>query len=448
MGAITTLDSWKYGKQAGYHKLFEKQDTRPVGRVGIMLADMGMPEDYEFAFYRNYINHVFHYMLPPFVAPMVLADRGICLIDPENPLAREAFKPRQLCDAHGSYANKAGKPYVECPVAWHPPGMPKNPWDHGYFIYTEEGKGGASDISQKTGAKVYSWYYGHLLPEKKVAWAYQCRLVYEDAAKELKKRYPGAELRHAFYVYPESMRQAAEELIAAGCQTIIYQSFCNPVYSDFEEYQFALPMLYDFVDGRAKIICADQLGNQPALRRGFVKMLEDRLAKLPKDASVFVILSKHGHPFKKETQDLRGALYRQPLEEDVRRVMEGWKGKWDLTWSNDEYADEYWDPKGARLETHAAYRMAIDQGYDYALELPTEFIAENTDLMIFHAMKKFNAFVGYDKNNPVPYPDWDKPLVREHHEGKTTGIYLSVPVGPYRKYVVEALVEAVSEMMK
>jgi hypothetical protein len=447
MTRLSSLDNLRYGKQAGFERLFKDQDMTIEGKPGVILADTGVPEAYEPEFYAGYINHVFHYMLPPFLHRMVLADRGIGLIDPENPMAREPFQPRQLIDFHGSFANKAGRPYAECPVAWRPPANPKNPWDHGYFLHRGEGPGGTSDIAQKTGAKVVGWYYGRLLPEKKVAWQRQCGLVYDEATARLRGRFPSAEFRRAFFVHPHSLGQAVDELLAAGCKTIIYQCFANPVYCDFEEYNYALPLVHEFAEGRARVICADQIGNQAPLREGYARRLRDALAQLPPSSSVLVILSKHGHPFKKETQDSRGALYREPLEAEIRKVMAGWTGKWDVVWSSDEYADDYWDAKQQRFETHEAYRRAIEQNYDYALELPTEFIAENTDLMIFHAMKKFNAFAEYDRNRPVPYPDWDQPLTREFHEGKTTGIYLGVLVGPYRCHVVDAVVDSVSAVL-
>jgi hypothetical protein len=31
-------------------------------------------------------------------------------------------------------------------------------------------------------------------------------------------------------------------------------------------------------------------------------------------------------------------------------------------WSNDEYADEYWDRKGVRLSTREVFLRAIDEG--------------------------------------------------------------------------------------
>jgi hypothetical protein len=302
-------------------------------------------------------------------------------------------------------------------------------------------------VCDKVGAKVVGWYYGRLLPEKKVAFRSQLSKVYEDTTKELGKRFPGTEFRSAQYMNPETIKNAVEELIAAGSETIVYQNFNGAIYSDFEDYGYSLIKVHEYAAGRVPVILGDQLGNQTALREGYCQMLRDQLKNLKSDASVLVILSKHGHPFKKETQDTRAHLYRIPLETDIRKVMADWEGKWEIVWSCDEYADEYWDKKHSKFETYAAYRKAIEEGYDYAIELPTEFMAENTDLMIFHAMKKFCAFPEYDRNAPIPYPDWDKPLVRTFSEGKTTGIYAGCPVGPYRKYVVEALVGSISEVL-
>jgi hypothetical protein len=94
-----------------------------------------------------------------------------------------------------------------------------------------------------------------------------------------------------------------------------------------------------------------------------------------------------------------------------------------------------------------AYRKAIDEVYDYAVEVPVDFIAENTDLMFLHAIKKFKAFREYDPFQPVPYPDWEKPLRRVFREGKTTGIYAGCPVGKYSRPVAEAAFRSVAEIL-
>lgn len=432
----------RYGKQFGYEYYFKHQEKRAAGKTGVIIAEMGLPDQYEAGFYVAFMEHVFNYILPSFLQKMILADKGKGLLDPDNPLAREAFVPKQLIDVEGSFTNQDGIPYVDCIYKWKPP-MKKNPWDHGYFLYRGDGPNGYPDVCDKVGAKIIGWYYGKLLPERRVAWRSQLRKVYEEAISKLAETHPSLEFRNAYYMDPGSLEQSVEELIAAGCQTIIYQGINCPLYSDFEDFGYVLPRLHEIAAGRAYILMADQLGNQATYREAYFEMLKDRLRKIEPGKSILVILSRHGHPFKKETQDSRAYLYREPLEEGVRRIMAGWQGKWELVWSFDEYADPYWDKSGTKFETHAAYRKAIEEGWDYALELPTEFPAENTDLMIFHAMKKFNAFKSYDRYAPVPYPDWEVPLVREFTEGKTTGIYCGTPVGPYRSFIVQAVVDSI-----
>jgi len=436
----------RFGKQYGYEVLFKGQDRKASGKAGVIIAESGLPEVYEYGFYERFMKHVFHYTLPPFIAPLVLRDSGKGLVDPGNALAREDFRPARLVDAQGGEHNAEGRPYVECECSWVGPNR-KNPWDHGYFLYRGDGPSGSPDVCDKVGAKVVGLYYGSLIPEKKVAWRSQLRKVYDDAVAALSRRFPGAEYRNAYYLDRESMRRAVEELIGAGCTTIIYQSINCPLYSDFEDYGLALPLVHELVGGRAKVIMADQLGSKRAMGESYIAMLRDRLAELPANASVLVILSKHGHPFKKETQDERASLYRAPLEAGVRELMASWKGKWDLLWSCDEYADGFWDKKRTKFETRAAYALAVEEGYDFAIELPTEFPAENTDLMIFHAMKKFADFPDYAKQDPVPYPDWERPLVRRFRKGRTTAIYAGTPVGPYRSHVTQALVESVAEVL-
>jgi hypothetical protein len=442
------FDRLRYGKQLGYETLFKTQPKTASGKPGVIIAEMGLPEDYDLKFYSHFMEHVFNYILPPFLKPMILADKGIGLLDPENPLAREKFTPKQLIDANGSFMNKAGIPYTQCEVEWKPPANLKNEWDHGYFLYKGDGANGIPDVCDKVGAKIVGWYYGKLLPEKKVPWHTQLRKVYEDALVQLKERYPNAEFRNALYMYPDTVRKAVDELIEAGCETIVYQNINCPLYTDFEDYGYCLPLVHDAVNRRAKIIMADQLGNQSKMREAYCQILRDQLADIPNEASVLVILSRHGHPFKKETQDVRAHHYREPLEKDVRSILSTRGGKGHIIWSFDEYADKYWDSKNKKMDTKDAYTEGIRDGFDYIIELPTEFPAENTDLMIFHAMKKFGAFKEYDMNQPVSYPDWEQPLVRKFKEGRTTGIYAGCPVGKYRKYVVGALVDSISDVLK
>jgi hypothetical protein len=444
-GVMEFLKKKRLGMQYGYETYFKPQDKQPVGRVGVVFAHMGVPEDYDFAFYNTYMTHLFRSILPGFVAGMVLADKGTVLSDPENPVPRDPFTPRTLMNARGETTNRQGVPYVDCEVKWVPPRKPDNPWDNGYFLYTGDGKFGAPCIAQKAGCKVVSWYYHSLLtPSGKCSYEYQVRRVYEDAQAEIRRHYDPAQVlcRLAPFVYRDRLAGAIEDLLAQGCDTIVYCSFSNPVFSDFEEYHASMPFVHRTVDGRARVIFTDQCGTSRHLQQVRSLMLQDQLDQLPEDASVFVILSRHGHPFKKETMDWRGAFCRKPLEEGLIGLMEARGGRWDFCWSNDEFTE------GIRFETRQAYLRAIDEGYDYAIEIPTDFLFENTDLMIHHARKKFTAFSEYSQYDPVDYPDWDQPLVRTFREKNTTGIYLGVPVGDrYRPYVVRAVVDSVRAVL-
>lgn len=436
----------RYGNQWGYEVLFKNQDKRLQGKTGIIIGEMGMPEEYDPSFYNCLMEHVFRFSMPGLLANIILQDKGIALIDPENPLAREQFKPRQLIDPNGSFTNKAGVEYARCPVTWKPANL-KNPWDHGYFLYTGDGPNGVPDICDKVSAKVIGWYYGKMLPEKRIAWRSQMRKIYTDAVEKLTEKYPEVAFCQSYYMDHNHLRSQVERLLEGGCQTILYQESSSPVLSDFENYSSVFPWLHELVGERARLIFGDQIGNKQGCRQAYLQLLQDQLEHIPAEKSILVILSLHGHPFKKETMDARARLFQQPLEEGVRQLLAGRAAKWDIVWSADEFADDFWDKNHKKLETYAAYRKAIEEGWDYALELPTDFVAENTDTMIFHAMKKYHAFSSFNRYDPVPYPDWEVPLVRRFTEGNTTGIYCGTPVGPYRRHIVQAVVDSISEIL-
>jgi hypothetical protein len=46
---LDRIKRWRWGKQYDYEVLFKSQDRRSVGKSGVILADMGMPEEYDCA---------------------------------------------------------------------------------------------------------------------------------------------------------------------------------------------------------------------------------------------------------------------------------------------------------------------------------------------------------------------------------------------------------------
>jgi len=447
MSLGNTIRRWVMGRSYWFERLFASQDFSISGQPGVVLAEMGVPEAYEFDFYRRFTEHVFEHTMPPMVRRLVLRDRGTALIDPDRPLAREAFKPSTLVDYLGSQHTPEGDLYIERPVAWRPPGMRRNPRDHGHFLWRESGPSGTPDILEKVGARIAGYYFGRLLPQKRVPWRHQVRRIYDQAVEQLAALYPSLPCRQVHYSDPNSVRAGIDDLVEMGCRTILFQSYCSPIYSDFEEYAYACPMAEQLVAGRAKMIFGDQLGVQPALCRAYASLIGDALRGIDPAASVMLVLSRHGHPFSRETYDLRADEYVRPLTTICQRLLDQRSGQGQITVSFDEYADEYWDPKGRKLSTSDAFRRAIDAGFDCVIEAPIEFVAENTDTMILHAMHKFAGFSAYDPSAPICYPDWEKPLQREFQEGRTRVISLGSPVGTHSTHVAQAVVDSIAGLL-
>ena len=99
------------------------------------------------------------------------------------------------------------------------------------------------------------------------------------------------------------------------------------------------------------------------------------------------------------------------------------------------------------LSANEAYWKAIDDGYDYVVNLPIEFYAENTDSMLTFPMEQYENFDQYNIYEPISYPDWSVPYTRKMVQGKTEVIYNGVPVGKYRRYVIEAYYQSLKSVL-
>ena len=86
-------------------------------------------------------------------------------------------------------------------------------------------------------------------------------------------------------------------------------------------------------------------------------------------------------------------------------------------------------------------------GYDYVISLPIEYCAENSDTLFQHAQETFHEFDEYEIYDPVDYPDFSVPYVREIKQGKTRIIYNGVPVGKYQQHVIEAFYQSLDSIL-
>jgi hypothetical protein len=109
--------------------------------------------------------------------------------------------------------------------------------------------------------------------------------------------------------------------------------------------------------------------------------------------------------------------------------------------------DYFADMTDLYQSTNEAFWKGINEDYDYVINLPVEFITENTDTLFAHALMNFRGFEDFDVYQPIDYKDWNQPLVRQFKENNTTIIYTSVPVGKYRQPLVTAHFKSIDSIL-
>ena len=119
----------------------------------------------------------------------------------------------------------------------------------------------------------------------------------------------------------------------------------------------------------------------------------------------------------------------------------------EVVLSQDHFADPYNNPNGTYLSTNKAFWDGIADGFSHIVNLPIEFFVENTDRAFGHAMFNFEYFDDFRIYEPIDYPDWNQPMVREFVQDGTRVIYNGTPVGRYRGPVVEAFFQAMDSIL-
>lgn len=454
---------YKYKNQQpkpDYYEIYKKQDTVPKGKVGVFVTGLIMPEKLNTAFFQNVAVKIFNTIVPWPGRNFAFLDKGVALLDPVTYHSHDPFTPTSLIDPEGSDRDIDGIPYIEKyhqgQVKWVPPSKYLY-LDHGYFLYTGR-KGGRPTIVGKIINKSRVWYHNkgslqHDLPHWK-----QTFDVIDATLAKIKEKYGAVESRAECNMLLYEMREKIFALLNAGCETLVVSSVL-PMYSHFEEFNSGFRHTFDFVEEwekehpgkHIKVIMAPPMGLYQPYRQAFYEMVKDRLDTLPKDASVTVVLSVHGMPwdvFSYEAWIKLAPPWRDKIYEEIKALTDSYKfKKSNVVNAQDEFSDPIWDPKQKYLSTNRAYWNAINEGYDYAVNVPIEFTGENSDTMFHHALKNYHGFDQYDLYKPIDYPDWSVPLTREFVQGKTRIIYNGVPVGKYQKYVVEALYQSIDSIL-
>jgi protoheme ferro-lyase len=443
-----------------YFEIYKTQDTTPVGKVGIFATGLIMTTLHNHWFFHNIVVKIFNTIIPWPFGKLACRDRGVALLDPAHVHAREEFVPKHLEDPFGNERDLDGTPYIEKyrqgQVTWQPPSS-RIYLDHGYFLYTGRLSGEPS-LCGKVANKSRLYYYGSGTAQKKLPHWEESFKIINGAFEKIRQKHDNVEFDSESNLFYHDMKEKLHKLLDAGCETIILISPMS-VYSHFEDFNSSFRHSFEYIEEwekehpgkKIKVIIAPQMGNFQPARQAFLEMLKDRLDTIPEGKDVFIAVTVHGMPWDALPWEgwLKNApVYRDKVFEEAKELVGKYKfGRTKVVICQDEFADPIWDPKEKYLSTNRAYWGAINDGYDYAVGLPIEFHAENSDTLMHHAMKCFEKFDQYDIDEPIDYPDWSVPYTRELVQGKTHVIYNGVPVGKYQHHIVEAMFQSLDSVM-
>jgi protoheme ferro-lyase len=431
------------------------QDTKIVGKPGVLLTALGQPEEYAFEFFNRYIYQIFITAFPPFLQLLVMQNNGTVLMDPEHLADVEEYDPETLMDCHGKTVNEEGEPYVDLDVEWVPSRDGKAP---GHFLWKE--KNDYIDAIEKVGIKIAASYYPKM-PGKKVPYTQQHMEIFKEVEALLKKQFPEVPFRWAWSMDPETIEKAVDELIADEKVKTIVTCDIFPVYSSLEHFNTLYQDIKDAAADRAKVVFTPYPGAYRSFRKGIELMAADEILSLPKKDRKLLVLTRHGWPDTPgDPYPELARVYYWNLKAEVEKALEGTNTL--VVYADTDFAGEADDKKHNKLASFEALEYGLEEKYDHIIFVMVDFTSENTDTIFAMRLETFEP-LHFKYQGQVPYTDWSKPfrtelkggkdfhyqLKNEKEEGKSRIVVLGVPVGPrYRPYVSQGLAESIATVLK
>jgi hypothetical protein len=442
-----------------YYQYYQEQDTVPVGRVGVFISHLIMPEDYRKEDFHTLALKSKQYVPWP-ISLLFDADRGLPLLDPARPYEFDEFTPTRLVDADGRDTDSDGvsfaEKYRQGLVQWMPPRKNVH-MDYGYFLLSER-RIGVPTVSSKGATKALTYYHGIAMKGHKIPHEAGMGVIVEAAMQEIEARHGRIPWRWVTAENFPMARAAMFSLLDEGIDTLILAAPA-PIYSHHEEFNGSVKHAMHYVhewqaehgDKPIKVIIQPQLGDFPVIRQAWVAMLRDRLDTLPREASVKVVMSIHGMAWDRVPHEAWLELapaYRDTTLADLKAALDSYGfARTEIVLGQDHFADPINNPTGKVLSTNKAFLDGIRDDFDYVINIPIEFFAENTDTLFSHAMFNFEGIPGFNRYEQVDYPDWTVPFTREYVVDGTRLIYNGVPVGRYNAPIIAAFVQALESVL-
>jgi len=446
--------------EPNYFSYYKAQDTRPEGRAGVFISHLIQPEELRFEDYYVLAQKSFQYIPWP-IRNMVRADRGVVLMDAERYYEFEEFTPARLIDHMGRDTDYDGVPYAQKyltgEVVWSPPSA-STYMAQGYFLLPGR-KAGMSTSAARLITKCRVFYYapGKGFMDGRIPHEAGNRIIAYEAMRKVHGKHGDIPWAWVTAEHFGMARKAMRDLLETGIDTVLL-AVPRPIYSHHEEFnssiKHAMRYIHDWEKEngkRIKAIITPPLGDMPVIRSAYLRMLADRLDTFSAADSVKVVVSTHGMPWDQVPHEAwleLGPPYLKAIETELGGLLESYGfARHKLVMSQENFADPINDPDNNYLSTNEAYWDGIRDGFDYIVNVPVSFFAENTDTAFGHAMVSFEGFDDYSRYDPIDYPDWNQPLVREFVQDGTRVIYNGLPVGRYRGPVVEAFFQAMDSVL-
>ncbi len=443
-----------------YYSYYLNQDTRPVGRIGIFVSHLVMPENYREEDFITYAQKSYQYIPWP-IRELVQIDKGMILLDPDRFYEFEEFQPTDLVDHDGSRVDAQGVPYIEHYraglVSWMPPG--NQHLSHGAFLYAEQ-KSGMAPPAQKLAVKAKNYYYapGKGFHDGRVPHESGNRYIVFNAMEKLEQKYGAIPWRWVTADHPAMAREALFDLLDEGIDTLVLAA-PRPIYSHHEEFngafKHAIHYLHEWQElngnPEIKVIITPQLSRFDVMYETHAAILRDNLRTIPEGVSLKLILSVHGMPWDNVPNEAWLKLSPEYVEGSLAKaaeVMQEYNYKrLEITQSQDHFADPHSDPNNRYVATNEAFWQAINEGYEYVLNIPLEFFAENTDTMFYHDMANYEFFDDYDVYDTAEYTDWSVPWRKQLVQDGTTVIYGGLAAEQFSGPIIEAFFQALDTVV-
>jgi hypothetical protein len=443
-----------------YFSYYLNQDTKPEGRVGIFISHLVMPEDYREEDFVTYASKSYQYIPWP-IRELVRQEGGIVLLDPDRFYEFEEFVPTELVDHTGSNVDIDGVPYIDKyragEIVWTPPG--NQHLSHGAF-YFEGRSSGMSKAANKLAVKAKNYYYkaGKGFEDGRVPHEDGNRYIVERSLAKLEAKYGAIPWRWVTADNPTMARQAFFDLMDEGVDTLILAA-PRPIYSHHEEFngaiKHAMHYLHEWQEQNGhkevKVIISPQLSGFDVMYDTHDAILRDNLKVIPEGVSLKLVLSVHGMPWDNVPNEAWIKLSPEYVERSLARAAEVMKdynyARLEIVQSQDHFADPHSDPDNKYVATNEAFWQAIDEDYEYVLNVPLEFFAENTDTMFYHDMANYEFFDDYTVYEVADYPDWTQPWRKQLVQDGTTVIYGGLAGYKFSGPIIDAFYQALDSIV-